>query len=149
MEYKFRAWDKIHKVMYHEFGQGSAEVQALGVNRTLQDYMDDPNWEIMIYTGIKDMYGVEIYTGDILQSTDPDAFLDYGDKTVVSFYKGAFYISIRYDHIPLPLYGWNFLYKPNVEGVGQELYNHLQDFHKIGNYYENEDLLRKEDGTDY
>lgn len=130
---KFRAWDKRTKRLY--------QVQALqfyGTNNTVdacwtngvdfdgESTLGEPelnnlhNLELMQYTGMKDVKGVEIYEGDIIREDIEKG----GPPIVVSvvWEDGAFYGKER-THNP------EYLIKEFLNGK------------VIGNIYENPDLL--------
>ncbi|KKN07449.1 hypothetical protein LCGC14_1066750 [marine sediment metagenome] len=71
-EIKFRAWDKVDKIMYYDiqdgitFDDGSRYTFDQFLNPTSDDYH---KWIIEQFIGIKDKGGREIYEGDLLQST--------------------------------------------------------------------------------
>ena len=87
-EIKFRAWDKIDKLMYRDvqtginFDDGSyyAFFNFLG-EQEIDDYHQ---WEVMQFTGLHDKNGKEIYEGDIVQP-------DYAEELFkISFHDGGF-----------------------------------------------------------
>ncbi|HDH1906638.1 TPA: hypothetical protein PIS40_001664 [Staphylococcus aureus] len=122
MVLKFRAWDKLgkemHKVSVIDFGsKGARIIRLAGVQSNGKG--DHKRWhssvELMQSTGFKDVNGVEIYEGDIVQ----DSYS--GEVSFIEFQEGAFYITCS-----------------NVT----ELISENDDIIEIiGNIFENEELL--------
>ncbi|HCY1341298.1 TPA: hypothetical protein O0850_001510 [Staphylococcus aureus] len=122
MVLKFRAWDKLgkemHKVSVIDFSsKGARIIRLAGVQSNGKG--DHKRWhssvELMQSTGFKDVDGVEIYEGDIVQ----DSYS--GEVSFIEFQEGAFYITCS-----------------NVT----ELISENDDIIEIiGNIFENEELL--------
>ena len=73
---KFRAWNKPKKEMVNlrEFGASQAEGSHIifgceEYGHQFYDSLNDADWELMQSTGLLDSEKVEVYEGDILQST--------------------------------------------------------------------------------
>lgn len=123
MVLKFRAWDKLgkemHKVSVIDFSsKGARIIRLAGVQSNGKG--DHKRWhssvELMQSTGFKDVNGVEIYEGDIVQ----DSYS--GEVSFIEFQEGAFYITCS-----------------NVT----ELISENDDIIEIiGNIFENEELLQ-------
>ena len=130
---KFRAWDKRTKRLYQvqtlQFYGTNNTVDACwtnGVDFDGESTLGEPelnnlhNLELMQYTGMKDVNGVEIYEGDIIRE---DIEKD-GPPIIVSvvWEEGAFYGKER---------------THNPEYIAKEFLNGKV----IGNIYENQELL--------
>jgi uncharacterized phage protein (TIGR01671 family) len=123
---KIRAWDKEYKFMTEPFYLGSVNAG--------DGY--DPDWEPMLYTGMKDKNGVEICEGDIVSfSSDENCFLSNicdergieKKRTIrseVFFANGCF----------------SFDYQCGFEGI--EVW--WDKIEVIGNIYENHELLTED-----
>lgn len=117
MQLKFRAWDKRHKKMFCEFWFGTEEFCAFGINKTLRKYQEDPNWEVMQFSGLHDTTkweeltekeraqwtktgnfpsgwkGREIYEGDIVCYGQPEHCKTLGAQ---SLFKGIVFYDADY-----------------------------------------------------
>ena len=124
-EIKFRAWDKINKLISSvtilDFADFNREVSILNSKGHFNCLMYDI--ELMQYTGLKDSKCVEIYEGDIMQGTS------YEDKTIkgfVTYRSGSFYVD------------WSSCNYPP-----QLLFLSHDEDEVIGNIYKNKNLLKE------
>lgn len=130
-EIKFRAWDKINRLMLDcveisFYKKYVVLVYDNGEGGELQ-LMKWEDVELMQYTGLKDKNGDEIYEGDLLKNNEPHESI----KVKWSNLKGAWttgYLGLIAD-----------LQAGFVDGGDGETYN---DREIIGNIYENPELLK-------
>lgn len=120
-EIKFRAWDAVNKMMDCNVfinGDGSVYDYASPTYNTPNIEIERQDFTIMQYTGIKDMYGIDVFEGDILKLSNVFDNQGYFKKAVVTFEDGAF----ECNYSLLKRYAKN-------------------TFEVIGNVYENPELL--------
>lgn len=141
-EIKFKAWDKVRKVMYDVdsiemdiLKDGSSDNQISG--------WDDVEWqcgiplenvELLQYIGCKDIDGKEIYEGDIIERTDKTPVAEFYNKKEVGVveYKNAQFVLKT---------GQDSYYEISYDGI---FFTHMSDYKVIGNIYENKELLEVE-----
>lgn len=135
-EIKFRVWEPLNKNMqylnfalYENKGQVNHWVLPLDhqccsdKNYTI---MNLNNVEIMQYIGLKDKDGIEIYEGDILINTNKSKLnLGMDNQKYLVIYKTL-----------------GFDLKPLFKGIALKF--DYSDLKKIGNIYENPELLNEE-----
>jgi len=130
-EIKFMAWDKIHSRFnicnIHIDGTGLLFWQ-FGNNCDIIPMEERKQFDIQLYTGLKDKSGKEIYVNFIIQDNRWDIEKD-GDKRIVRDYKGAYWA----ERI-IPKYDDNDLILLSSCNALSEI---------IGNIYENPELLEE------
>lgn len=124
-ELKFRIWDKEEKTFVVDIFYELQDwiISYIMARNDENSLYFQKHYELMQYTGLKDIYGKEIYEGDIVkfvcEITDPYEIGDlYEIESIEQFFSLRFYDSITL----------------NLDQLGFEI---------IGNIYENPSLLEK------
>lgn len=125
---KFRAWDKTinymdYRVRFSHFEDGIEVLDSWSSWRELKK----DEYELMQYTGFKDINGVEIYEGDILKWTD----FEMNNTTINPVYLEG----------TTPIF--NVYVDELIYATTLLTLNKIKDgyFEVIGNIYENPELL--------
>jgi uncharacterized phage protein (TIGR01671 family) len=128
-EIKFRAWDKIDKIMrevtcynlYDEYVRLDEDNSGNSITRKIDDVI------LMQYTGLKDKNGKEIYEGDIVRSgKEFNTYTGLNSK----IYGGKIY-EVKNN-------GWKFYLSPgSIYEVDRS------DLEIIGNIHENPEILKE------
>lgn len=80
-EIKFRAWDKTSSTMIKDYAHVGAGGELYVTQFHREAYSNDgcPDLALMQYTGVNDVYGVEIYEGDIIDSHVIEAWNSFAE----------------------------------------------------------------------
>ena len=129
-EIKFRAWDKVDEI-WCNYKIYDGRVYFLDTDTGLW-YTKYRDFDLMQYTGIKDINNVEIYEGDIVEISKEKSYLN--DTAVVKFdkYSSSFVLVVQDDDCGYLSYNFS------------SHYDKIISYKIIGNIYENKDLLEKE-----
>ena len=131
---RFRAWDKVAKVMIYHIEQTYDGLGNFQENENIEDYVSDisfgcfADWlendqfVIMQSTGLFDKNGKEIFEGDLLRDSE--------SIVIVKFKDGEFIVDYRNMVGEWRNYGSLFRYLKDYEGE------------VIGNVYEHNHLLK-------
>jgi len=122
-EIKFRAWCKDENAMYYD-AQGTYDYMTGVPATSFGDLLNDEDWLVMQYTGLKDKNGTEIYEGDLLFSSD------WCCNCEVIWEDGGF-----------TLKEGDTIYNLK-ENLTDDDGNYLDDVKVIGNIYENKELIK-------
>lgn len=125
-EMKFRVWDKV------DYMGNPFTLQDL-LNRKIEFTSDCP---IMQFTGIRDFQNTELFEGDIVEFESVFALGSIEESGVIVFnpQHGGFVINIE-------RHGKKYYRKFNIDYSDGEIFAD-QMIKKIGNIYENPDLLK-------
>lgn len=121
-EIKFRAWDKERKAWWTLDGTDKLSV------------LNDEAFEIMLYTGLKDKNGKEIYEGDIVKCYEEDVEAEPYIKKVSWYGDDCHYPAFDLDPMDDYIECNGLQYYAGVQPNGEQI-------EIIGNIYENPELL--------
>ena len=128
-EIKFRAWDKA-KQMWTNYKSYDGTLYFMDKNtgiwfgRYNERYKD---FDLMQYTGIKDINNVEIYEGDIVELSKKNS--NFKDTAVVKFDENEA----------------SFVLETQENDYNVSYYNYHKVYYRVlGNIYENKELLEQE-----
>ena len=127
-EIKFRAWDKVDGIWCnYKIYDGTVYLMDINTGVWYERYED---FDLMEYTGIKDINNVKIFEGDIVEMSKENS--DFKEIGVVKFVEGrASFLLITQDN-DYEYLGYDFSYYDRI-------------FYKVlGNIYENKELLEQE-----
>lgn len=129
-EIKFRAWDKVkQKWCNYKIDDGTVYFMDNDTGCWYRNYHGKyENFDLMQYTGIKDINNIEIYEGDIVKlSKENSNFKEIG---VVKFdeNKASYVLETQDDDLSYNISYYNY---------------HKVYYRVIGNIYENKELLKQ------
>lgn len=131
MKPKFRAWDKLRKIMLPVGDlDTSYKLVYLEEDNGYRCEMDFDEIELMQFTGLKDKNDNEIFEGDIVKFPE---------------FNGDIYITPVVWDKSCACFGLSFSGKyPISFDYLEEFYTELKDIEVVGNIYENPELLEGE-----
>lgn len=140
-EIKFRAWDKVNKAFMssEEFAIHDGDVMGLRYGNEMDDVLTD-QVELMQYTGLKDINGVEMFDGDVVEVNIQEYVLGYYTETkytsLIRYKDGSYYFDIlKSETIQTDINDYPLKDIINLEDVESD------DCEVIGNKFENPELL--------
>lgn len=127
---KFRAWDKVKQIWCnYKIDDGTVYFMDNDTGCLYRNYPGKyENFDLMQYTGIKDINNIEIYEGDIVKlSKENSNFKEIG---VVKFdeNKASYVLETQDDDLSYNISYYNY---------------HKVYYRVIGNIYENKELLKQ------
>ena len=137
-EIKFRGYNRFDQRWVYGYGLH----QAVFEDGSSNAYVTAGIREVFIvdkesvgqYIGCKDIYGKEIYEGDIIERTDKTPVAEFYNKKEIGVveYKNAQFVLKT---------GQDSYYEISYDGI---FFTHMADYKVIGNIYENKELLEEE-----
>ena len=126
MKYKFRAYNK-------ETGK---MILLDPLQWPLRVLDEEENWKVMMFTGLLDRHGKEIYEGDILKWKCSHCAISGGGK--VKLHK----VTIEWGHLT-SAHGYSLtIHKGGEKYAVEKSYWNKEDREIIGNIYENPELIK-------
>lgn len=135
--FKFRHYDHKEGKMYYQEDLFHSETMGLLYATELTEGKGALTH--MLYSGLKDKNGVEIYQKDVIRHDEGG--LVHGDLSEVTIDQGVFGITIPYDLRHLPLRNNETIYAQNDYQGNPKYANHLAKIKVIGNILENPELI--------
>lgn len=129
-EIKFRAWDKVKQIWCnYKIDDGTVYFMDNDTGCWYRNYHGKyENFDLMQYTGIKDINNVEIFEGDIVKLSKENS--DFKEIGVVKFdeNKASYVLETQDDDLSYNISYYNY---------------HKVYYRVIGNIYENKELLKQ------
>jgi len=135
-EIKFRAWDRVRKIIVNVV-MLSFEQDVLGFDDSdAIEYGNTRDFELMQYTGLKDVRGVEIYEGDIVR-VNYSWNDDFSGLALVVFRNGCFELEGKIMEI---INSEGIMYD-DFYAISNDLSRYSACVKAIGNKFKNPELL--------
>jgi len=135
-EIKFRAWDRVRKIIVNVV-MLSFEQDVLGFDDSdAIEYGNTRDFELMQYTGLKDVRGVEIYEGDIVR-VNYSGNDDFSGLALVVFRNGCFELEGKIMEI---INSEGIMYD-DFYAISNDLSRYSACVKAIGNKFKNPELL--------